>query len=370
MFSGDRFKMIKNIGNRLSIKKNRHLPDRSNGDQYFYISNFEQATDKQCMDLDKLNEKIYINNIKIYNKTNKQLETRSMPFKLEKPPDRPPRPNNYENLLLWRRRNVKKNVQDQSIAIMYLLSKKYRIKYPGCKKEGVEPYEAIKLANQLAKRLDENIMEEVKKYQNNSDINSKNVSINSIEDIINKESNNNIQNNDNEQKDNDVQKNSNDCKKINNKIITRNISESDLIEPFALRKTQSMYIPSVIEDSDRNKPIIHVTNNMTIPQNEKKNEKMTCQNPEHHNLDDKIQYFDRERLNKLSLYPSLSEEHIPSSEQYFINRRNTIDNCNMVYPNTVSKLANNSNIMPSAPPMQNQLSQTQNSTSAPPPYCN
>ena len=366
MFSGDKFKSIRNIRSKLSLRRNRQLPDRSNGDQYFYTTNFEQATDKSCMDLDKLNEKIYINNIKVYNKTNKQLE--KMPFKLEKQPDGPPRPNNYENLLLWRQRNVKKNVQDQSVAIMYLLSKGYRIKYPISKQNGIEPYLAIKIAGQIAKKTDENIMNEVLKYQEKMKLESIDVSdfnINKLENMT--DNTNNNSNNPN-----NTGNNSNNNNYNNSNNIPREFINSSLMPFYDLRRTQSLYLSKTDEEMENKsiKPnVINVTNNMTLPNTptnkSKEDNKMTCENPEHHNFDDKVNFFDRRRFHSLSLYPSLSEENIASYNPSMpipipMERRNTVGNCNMYYPNTLQ----HSTQIPSSAPS------SLTTPSAPPPYFN
>ena len=55
--------MSSNRFNRWSFKSNKR-PDRSNGDQYYYITDFNQVTDKDCINYDKLNDKIYLDNLR------------------------------------------------------------------------------------------------------------------------------------------------------------------------------------------------------------------------------------------------------------------------------------------------------------------
>ena len=85
-----------------SLRRNsissKNLPRRSNGDQYYYVKDFEQSNEKKCKKLDKLNNSIYEKNLDIFNDTNKKLE--NTPLKIETKPKPPPRPNNYEKLLL------------------------------------------------------------------------------------------------------------------------------------------------------------------------------------------------------------------------------------------------------------------------------
>lgn len=154
----------KNVMKKLasSFRKKKSTPVRSNGDQYFYITEFEQTTEKECLDFDKLNEQLYFNNLKLFNDTNKKLA--NTPFKLMENPQPPPRPNNYERLYLWRQRNVKLSVHDQSLAILYLLSKGINIKFLDSQTDGIEPFEVIKIAETIALEKSENMMRVVIDY--------------------------------------------------------------------------------------------------------------------------------------------------------------------------------------------------------------
>ena len=132
---------------KLSIKS-KHLPNRSNGDQYFYIDDFNQVNEKDCMQYDKMNEKIYLEQLKMFNQIIKKITMSNIRI-IEQPPP-PNRPNNYEKLILWRKRHERLSVEDQTISILYLLSKNIKIKLPNMYEDGIEPYEAIKKSNQLS----------------------------------------------------------------------------------------------------------------------------------------------------------------------------------------------------------------------------
>ena len=60
----------------------KNIPIRENGDNYFYVENFEQTTEKECRDFDKYNQMIYDKYLKIYKRITKQLD--DCPFKLDK----------------------------------------------------------------------------------------------------------------------------------------------------------------------------------------------------------------------------------------------------------------------------------------------
>ena len=48
--------------------KSKDIPIRENGDNYYYVENYEQTTDKECKEFDKINQLIYQKYIGIYNK--------------------------------------------------------------------------------------------------------------------------------------------------------------------------------------------------------------------------------------------------------------------------------------------------------------
>lgn len=212
-----------------SIKRRdnkKTTPDRTNGDQYYYIHEFEQASEKLCIQYDKRNEEIYQKNLKLYNDINKKLF--NTPFNIDNKPEPPKRPSNYDRLHIWKKRNVKISAHNQSIAILYLLANNINIKIDDfC--NGVEPFEAVNIAEKLSIDKNENMINSVKSFLHNINLDS---------DIFNKyKKNNNIYN----------------IEYSFDKLQT-NISTSNL----------------------------------------------TCSNPEHHNVNDKINNFNRK-----SFYPTI-----------------------------------------------------------------
>jgi hypothetical protein len=157
--SNNKLSRIFNRGRNFSLKKK--LPERTNGDQYYYVTDFDQVDEKKCLEFDKKNEQIYQNNIKIYNDLCEKLS--NTPFNIDKKPSPPPRPNNYERYFLWKQRNVKINAHDQSLSILYLLANKINIKFSD-NDNGVEPFEATKIAEKLANERNENMMYIVYQY--------------------------------------------------------------------------------------------------------------------------------------------------------------------------------------------------------------
>ena len=136
--------MSKNNKIRIGSIKSKTIPIRENGDNYYYVTNFEQTTEKECKDFDKTNRTIYEKYLSIYNKIEKQLE--NCPFKLDKKPQPPESPTNLERLVRWKQNNIEKNVRLQSISLIYLLSKNIKISLD-YKEDGILPYEIIERAN-------------------------------------------------------------------------------------------------------------------------------------------------------------------------------------------------------------------------------
>ena len=121
----------------------KSIPVRENGDNYYYIENFEQANEKQCKEYDKLNQLIFQKYNGIYDKISNKIG--DCPFKLDKKPDPPKTPNNYESLIKWRAMNSLKNVSQQTIATLYLLKHDFNISLDFYK-EGIKPSEIIDIA--------------------------------------------------------------------------------------------------------------------------------------------------------------------------------------------------------------------------------
>ena len=117
--------------------------------EYYYVYDFENTSDKDCIRFDKMNEKIYLNNLKIFNDTNNKLSKLPTKLKLNDPPKPPKYPSNLEKLYIWRQRNIKLNVYNQTVSILYLLSNNINIKLNDID-EGIEPHDAINIATQIS----------------------------------------------------------------------------------------------------------------------------------------------------------------------------------------------------------------------------
>ncbi len=233
-------KFVSSVRNRKSLKKN--IPDRTNGDQYYYVHEFEQADEKLCINYDKRNEEIFQKNLKLYNEINKKLI--NTPFNIDKKPEPPKRPNNYERLHLWKKRNIKISAHNQTLAILYLMANNINIKLNDCD-TGVEPYEAVNIAEKISIDKNENISNIVNSFVPTLNLNN---------DTFNKYKNNeyNIE-----------------------YSISNNLSKSE---------------PNLYNNNDNN----NSSNNIYDSNN------FVCSNPEHHNVNHKINQFNRN-----SFYPQI-----------------------------------------------------------------
>ena len=155
----------KQKNNKIKITnfKTKDIPIRENGDNYYYIDNYEQATEKQCKEYDKLNQKIYEKYTNIYN--NIKMKINDCPFKLDKEPSSPRTPNNYERLIKWRLMNESKNVTNQTIATLYVLSKGYKISLDH-HIDGLTPNDIISKAEKKCKKDYNKMKEEAYKFLN------------------------------------------------------------------------------------------------------------------------------------------------------------------------------------------------------------
>ena len=310
---------IKNKIRKLSGNSKMMIPDRSNGDQYHYIHNFSQVNDKDCLKFDTENDKIYRHHLKLFNKTNEKLETLRSPMRIDNKPSPPPRPNNYERLCEWRRQNVKYSAHDQSLSLLYLIAKGHYIKFPSSKILGIQPYQTIKEADKIASISDESMEYVVIDFLDNLNLKRENRS-GSLDNLLH-----------------------------NNKILKRQVSNSrkrsntipgycvmddtiDLERSYSIRGkriniTKDLETNDITENNDNinnsaseshsnkeknittttstnNTPnLINVTN-FHLPKNILKeretdsnskeiiNNQMKCAKPEHHDIDEKVQYFD------------------------------------------------------------------------------
>lgn len=257
--------MSSNRFNRWSFKNNKR-PDRSNGDQYYYITDFNQVSDKDCINYDKLNDKIYLDNLKLFNDLTKKIKNSAI--QMIEQPKPPMRPSNYERLFIWRQRHVKLSVEDQTVSILYLLSKNIPIKLPNSfDDDGIEPYEAIIEAENLAKELREDKKRVVLDYVNGLKLNKQ-------------------------------------------KYMQKKIQEKNNLVILRKKKTEQ-------------------TENEQI-ENENSsclNGELKCKKPEHHSLDDKVSHFSKMNIAKSNtLYPNIEinnkgpVDQVPTKEKQFVEQ--------------------------------------------------
>lgn len=158
--------------------------------EYCYIQDFENTNEKTCKRCDKDNNLIYERNSTLYIKTKKYLEKNNAIFKMEGPPDPPRVPSNYELYVIHQKRNSHTNNKIQTIAILYLLNREYKLiidpdietipKVLNKENKLFEPYMAIDIASSLNK----DFMNDVSKiYQFNGRI-LENPELLSLEDKI------------------------------------------------------------------------------------------------------------------------------------------------------------------------------------------
>lgn len=114
-----------------------------NGNSYQVISNFEDSNEKECIKMDKKNEKIYLQLLSQAESAEKKLRNSVLSFNLEIPP--PPRPCNRDRYNLWKKRNVSKPVIEQSESVLFLKSQGYELD------TDYEAYQAIDLAKEIKK---------------------------------------------------------------------------------------------------------------------------------------------------------------------------------------------------------------------------
>tara|TARA_A100001015_G_scaffold300383_1_gene385717 strand:- start:686 stop:1834 length:1149 start_codon:yes stop_codon:yes gene_type:complete len=324
-----------------SLRRNsissKNLPRRSNGDQYYYVKDFEQSNEKKCKKLDKLNNAIYEKNLDIFNDTNKKLE--NTPLKIENKPKPPPRPNNYEKLLLFRQRNVYKSVNDQTIAIIYLMSKGYKFKLPRTN-EGIEPFQAIDIVEKMIKETGDDIFDEIKKFQtqfkkwkvNGFEFNKlenvgkrKIIKTNSFSDLELEENNllftktlDVINNSDFGNKPSNVMNNLN----INN----YNNSVNNDVKTVTNPNRNSNHVSEIRNELVNDNKLENNHENKLISKGSRRRwkdnsncKKLVCQNPEHHCINDKIKHFDSK--NSINSRNSVSNKN--KSNSNLINTLNT-----------------------------------------------
>lgn len=141
---------------------------------YQYIENFENVSEEDCIRLDNINREIYKKNMELYEIINKKIENRNAMFKIETPPQPPSEPNNHDKYISYKIRNVSYNVKHQSLAICYLISKGYRLrfdKFDDKTELDFEPYEAIEIFQKIENISIENAFKN-KNYDFYSNVNN------------------------------------------------------------------------------------------------------------------------------------------------------------------------------------------------------
>ncbi len=128
------------------------------------------AIEKRCREYDIYNEAIYKRNCKVYQSVLQKLQNTSMEIK--QPPNPAPSPNNQERLTMCRIRNRQVNCLEQTNAVQYLLSHGWvliqqpsaldmiieRPSQPAEFRQEFEAYQAIDLATTLSHKLGEDFM--------------------------------------------------------------------------------------------------------------------------------------------------------------------------------------------------------------------
>ncbi len=121
---------------------------------HYTIININDATkEKMCINADKENEKKYRNFCAKAAATSKKWENSGAKMNLEVP--KPPKPNNYERLIQYNRKNVLRPAIEQSKATLYLNKHGYELE------KDYEAYQAIDLAKSL-----KNYSKDLKKQKN------------------------------------------------------------------------------------------------------------------------------------------------------------------------------------------------------------
>jgi len=126
------------------LKKRARWKKRDNPKKYNIITDFSYVSEKECIEADKYNDKIYrISLIEIENAM-RIIESNGLTANITVP--RPPTPTNHTKYLLWQSRSVCKPVTLQSCATLYLHNKGYVLD------KDYEPYQAIDMANECIRK--------------------------------------------------------------------------------------------------------------------------------------------------------------------------------------------------------------------------
>ena len=125
-------------GRSFSFKKPKPLRN------YKIINDFDNINEKYCIKLDKENEAIYNKLLSKSKRAQNTILNTGLSMNLEVP--MPPRPNNRDRFMLWKKRNVQKPVLRQTEAVLFLQENGYKLNVH------YEAYQAIDLYNEIRKK--------------------------------------------------------------------------------------------------------------------------------------------------------------------------------------------------------------------------
>ena len=125
------------MSRRWSLKK------KNNKIVYNILNINENTKDKDCINADNQNEKKYQAVMKKAGETNKLWNNTGVTMNIDVPA--PPKPNNYDRLLNFRRKNVLRPSIQQSKATIYLYKNGYKLG------KDYEAFQAIEIYNKLIK---------------------------------------------------------------------------------------------------------------------------------------------------------------------------------------------------------------------------
>ena len=148
---------MNNFENRKSFSlKKRKKPIRN----YKIINDFDNINEKQCIKLDKENESTYNKLLAKSKQAQYTIQNTGLSMNLEVPI--PPRPNNRDRFMLWKKRNVQKPVIKQTEAVLFLNDNGYKLNIH------YEAYQAIDLYNEIRKKkgITNNYVDNTKNFDN------------------------------------------------------------------------------------------------------------------------------------------------------------------------------------------------------------
>lgn len=143
---------------------------------YKYVNDYNNTSLKECQRYDDENQYLYEKNVALYNRTSKMLEKRNAIFGMPEPPRRPRSPSNVELFVIFKRRKEKTDNKLQTLAVIYLLQKDYNlivdpdVSLINNMKKTFEPYQAIELAEKVARENNENYIKNMLEYVNENKI--------------------------------------------------------------------------------------------------------------------------------------------------------------------------------------------------------